>query len=84
MNRQIPVRLMRRFVSFVAAAFLSLNSCLSSGAGLAVPDYPKRPIRLISPFPPGGGNDTMARAIGAKLAEAWGQQIVVDNRTCDR
>jgi tripartite-type tricarboxylate transporter receptor subunit TctC len=42
--------------------------------------YPIKPIRLIAPYPPGGGNDTMARAIGAKLTEAWGQQVVIDNR----
>jgi tripartite-type tricarboxylate transporter receptor subunit TctC len=42
--------------------------------------YPIKPIRLIAPYPPGGGNDTMARAIGAKLTEAWGQQVIIDNR----
>ena len=42
--------------------------------------YPNRPVRFIVPFPPGGGNDTMARAIGNKLAAALGQQFVVDNR----
>ena len=42
--------------------------------------YPIKSIRLIAPFPPGGGNDTMARAIGAKLTEGWGQQVIVDNR----
>ena len=42
--------------------------------------YPTRPIRLIAPYPPGGGNDTMARAIGAKLTEAWRQQVIIDNR----
>jgi tripartite-type tricarboxylate transporter receptor subunit TctC len=42
--------------------------------------YPARPIRLIIPFPPGGGNDTMARAIGAKLTEAWSQPVIFDNR----
>lgn len=44
------------------------------------PSYPVRPIRLIIPFPPGGGNDTMARSIGAKLTDAWGQPIIFDNR----
>ena len=42
--------------------------------------YPLKSIRLIAPYPPGGGNDTMARAIGAKLTEAWGQQVIIDNR----
>jgi len=42
--------------------------------------YPTKPIRLIVPYPPGGGNDTLARLFGVKLTEAWGQQVVVDNR----
>ena len=42
--------------------------------------YPARPVRLIVPYPPGGGNDTLARLFGQKLTEAWGQQVVVDNR----
>jgi len=48
-------------------------------AGLAQ-TYPTKPIRLIVPYPPGGGNDTLARLFGARLTEAWGQQVVVDNR----
>ncbi len=43
-------------------------------------DYPARPIRLIVPYPPGGGNDTLARIFGQKLTERWNQQIVIDNR----
>ena len=42
--------------------------------------YPDKPIRLVVPYPPGGGNDTLARMFGAKLTEAWGQQVIVDNR----
>jgi tripartite-type tricarboxylate transporter receptor subunit TctC len=42
--------------------------------------YPTKPIRLVVPYPPGGGNDTLARLFSQKLTEAWGQQIVVDNR----
>ena len=42
--------------------------------------YPVRPIRWIVTYPPGGPTDVVARAIGAKLTAAWGQQIVIDNR----
>lgn len=42
--------------------------------------YPERPVRFILPFPPGGGTDAVARAMGNRLSEALGQQIVVDNR----
>src|SRR4051812_35913084 len=49
-------------------------------AGAAAQDYPSRPVRFIVPFPPGGGNDTMARMIGNKLAASLSQQFVVDNR----
>jgi tripartite-type tricarboxylate transporter receptor subunit TctC len=42
--------------------------------------YPEKTVRVIVPSPPGGGNDIMARMAGQKLAEAWGRQVVVDNR----
>lgn len=40
--------------------------------------YPNRPIKLVVPFPPGGSGDLVARLVGNKLTEAWGQQIIVD------
>src|SRR5687767_11264759 len=43
-------------------------------------EYPTRPIRYIVGFAPGGINDIMARIVGQKLNEAWGQQVIVDNR----
>jgi len=42
--------------------------------------YPAKPVRMIAPYPPGGTSDIIARIVGQKLNEAWGQQIVVDNR----
>jgi tripartite-type tricarboxylate transporter receptor subunit TctC len=46
----------------------------------AYSQYPTRPIRLVVPFPPGGGTDTMARAIAPRISEILGQQIVPENR----
>jgi tripartite-type tricarboxylate transporter receptor subunit TctC len=57
---------------------------LSTGiplVGQCADSYPSRPIRLIAQFPPGSSTDIAARTIGQKLSEAWGQQVVVDNRS---
>jgi tripartite-type tricarboxylate transporter receptor subunit TctC len=43
-------------------------------------DNPARPIRILAPYAPGGISDIAARIVGAKLTEAWGQQIVIENR----
>jgi tripartite-type tricarboxylate transporter receptor subunit TctC len=42
--------------------------------------FPTRPVRIIVAFPPGGGTDIVARILGQKLGESWGQQAIVDNR----
>ena len=49
-------------------------------APAAQAQYPAKPLRLIVPFPPGGGTDAMARVLAPKLGESIGQQVVVDNR----
>src|ERR1044072_774988 len=51
-----------------------------AGGAAAQADYPNKPIRYISPFAPGGSTSDIARLVGQQLTEAWGQQVVVDNR----
>jgi len=58
-------------------AGMLLGVAISAGAQQA---YPTKPIRIISPYPPGGTTDILARLIGSKLTESWGQQVLVDNR----
>jgi tripartite-type tricarboxylate transporter receptor subunit TctC len=54
---------------------------LTLGAGdVFAQDYPVRPIRILSPYSPGGISDIAARIVGGKLTEAWGQQVIVENR----
>src|SRR6266705_567057 len=42
--------------------------------------YPDKPIRIIVPFAPGGSVDVLARVVGQKLTDAWGQQVIVETR----
>ena len=60
-----------------ALAALALMCCAS---GVAAQAYPARPVRIVVPFPAGGGADFMARVVGQKLGDALGQTFVVDNR----
>jgi tripartite-type tricarboxylate transporter receptor subunit TctC len=60
-------------LAFLASATLSAGSAFSQG-------YPVKPLRMVVPFAAGGAVDTVARALGQKLAESWKQPVLVDNR----
>ena len=65
----------------LAAGVLSAIAASAACAQSAKTEsYPSRPIRLIVPVPPGGSSDYVARILGQKLTDSWGQQVLVDNR----
>jgi tripartite-type tricarboxylate transporter receptor subunit TctC len=65
----------RRLWAVTACSFIAFAGPLAQAQ-----DYPSKPIHIIVPLPPGGSNDVLARLLGSKLSETFGQPVVVDNR----
>jgi tripartite-type tricarboxylate transporter receptor subunit TctC len=71
---------MLKHVFLLLTVLLSVPPVLAQRSSASAGEFPSRPIRLVVTFPPGGGTDVLARILGIQLAEAWGEQVVIDNR----
>jgi len=71
----------RNMTSLTAALLVAAGSVAFTGLPSGAADYPAKPIRIIVGFAAGGAPDTLARVIGDKLSQDWGQPVVVENRT---
>ena len=64
----------------ITTKLAAMALALATAPAFAAEPYPARPIRIVDPFAPGGSTEAQARAIGAKLTEAWGQPVVIEAR----
>jgi tripartite-type tricarboxylate transporter receptor subunit TctC len=71
---------MMKYSKGVARMLASMLLAVSSAAFAAEDAYPSKPIRWITPYPPGGSTTKLSRLIGQKLSEHWGQNVIIDNR----
>lgn len=64
----------------ILIAVMLFMSALLGASVLAQTDFPTKPVKIVVPFPPGGGTDIVGRLIGARLSEQWKQSVIVENR----
>jgi len=71
----------RLFMAALSALPLAIAAALAGSAIAQTQNYPSKPVRIVVPLAPGGGNDTLARYVGKYLTESLGQSVVIENRT---
>jgi tripartite-type tricarboxylate transporter receptor subunit TctC len=81
MRRVFVLTICLKAVGIVAALSVIVNAWAESARQEPASSYPNRPIRLVVPVPPGGSSDGLARIAAQRLTDAWGQQVLVDNRS---
>jgi tripartite-type tricarboxylate transporter receptor subunit TctC len=70
-----------RFINVAAVSTAAMvTATIAAAQSQDTSPYPSRPLRMIVPFPPGGGNDILARTVAQRLSPILGQQVIVDNR----
>jgi tripartite-type tricarboxylate transporter receptor subunit TctC len=74
-NTGLRSALVQSFLGAASATALAIAAVTATAQ-----TYPAKPVRIVVPFGPGGPSDLLARAVGQKLAESWGQQFVIENR----
>ena len=76
----MPLRSPDRRRAWLAATLACAALALAPALPAAAQPFPSKPVKLVIPFPPGGSLDNVGRLIAQKLSEAWGQQVVIENK----
>src|SRR5262245_53466391 len=76
-DREDAMRRPRGLILLAGICALMLGPAAAQDAAT---DFPNRPLRIVVPFPAGGPSDVLARMIGQKITEHWGQPVVIENR----
>src|SRR5260370_38949954 len=67
-------------IRIVVLAILASGAGWGAGGAASAQAYPGKPIHIVVPFAPGGITDILARSLGQKLTDAWGQQVAIENK----